>query len=78
EDIQYGNGFYKICLSFDESPNYIKQSKEILVGKFSCEFYFGNIHTLNFEITPQEIKFPTTKPQIQKLYKSEYVRTWEN
>lgn len=76
EDIQYGNGFYKICLSFDESPDHIKQSKEILVGEFSCEFYFGNTHTLNFEITPQEIKFPETKPQIEKLYKSEYIRTW--
>lgn len=78
EDIQYGNGFYKIYLTFYESTDHIKQSKEILVGEFSCEFYFGYTHKFNFEITFHEIKFPEIKTQIEKLYKSEYVRTWEN
>jgi len=76
EEIQYGKGFYKIYLSIDESPDYIKQSKEILVGEFTCEFYFGNTHSFNFQITSQEIIFPEVKPLIQKLYKSEYIRTW--
>lgn len=76
EEIQYGKGFYKIYLSFDDSPDYIKQSKEILVGDFSCEFYSGNTHSFNFQITSQEIIFPEVKPLIQKLYKSEYIRTW--
>ena len=77
EEIQYGKGFYKINLSIDESPDYIKQSKEILVGEFTCEFYFGNTHSFNFEITSGEVIFPEVKSSIQKLYKSEYTRTWE-
>lgn len=77
EEIQYGKGFYKINLSIDESPDYIKQSKEILVGEFACEFYFGNTHSFNFEITSGEVIFPEVKSSIQKLYKSEYTRTWE-
>lgn len=77
EEIQYGKGFYKINLSLDESPDYIKQSKEILVGEFACEFYFGNTHSFNFEITSGEVIFPEVKSSIQKLYKSEYTRTWE-
>ena len=76
EEIQYGKGFYKIYLSFDDSPDYIKQSKEILVGEFSCEFYSGNTHSFNFEITSGEVIFPEVKSSIQKLYKSEYIRTW--
>jgi hypothetical protein len=76
EEIQYGKGFYKIYLSFDDSPDYIKQSKEILVGEFSCEFYSGNTQSFNFEITSGEVIFPEVKSSIQKLYKSEYIRTW--
>jgi hypothetical protein len=77
ERIQYGKGLYKIHLIFDESPEHIAQSKNILVGEFYCEFSVGDSRGFNFQITSDGVSFPETKTTIKKLYKSEYIRTWD-
>lgn len=77
DNIQHNKGVYKIYLSFDESPENIAQSKEILVGEFYCQFVDGTIRKFNFQITSNEISFPETKPIIKKMYKTEYVKIIE-
>jgi hypothetical protein len=78
EKIQFNKGIYKIKITIDESFNYTSVNKEKLLGEFYCEFSIGDSHFFNFEILPNEVLFPEVLVPEKKLYKFEYIRTWES
>ena len=77
ERIQFNKGIYKIKITIDEFSFLDSISKERLLGEFCCDFIMGDNYTFNFDINPNNISFPIIKPIEKKLYKFEYIRTWD-
>lgn len=78
ENLQYLKSLYKIHLIFDETQEFTTQNKELLSGEFYCEFIDEYFYKFNFEITPNEVSFPINKTKVNRIYKTEYVRVWDN